>query len=82
MSGMKKYLVFSGERYYPLGGIDDFDNSFSNMDEAIDYCVKSYLEDYGRWFQIVDYNTLKVLKSADIDYNSDSKMNYVDWDEK
>lgn len=29
-----KYLVFSGERYYPAGGMGDFSEMFNTLDEA------------------------------------------------
>ena len=31
---MKKYLVFSGDNYYPAGGWADFDGAFDDLEEA------------------------------------------------
>ena len=32
---MKRYLAFSGECYYPLGGMDDFNGSADTVEEAM-----------------------------------------------
>jgi hypothetical protein len=31
------YLVFYGERYYPLGGWKDFSREFKSLEESIEY---------------------------------------------
>jgi hypothetical protein len=31
---MKRYLLFAGEIYYPIGGWDDLKGSFETIDEA------------------------------------------------
>lgn len=31
---MKRYLLFSGQCYYPSGGIDDFNGDFDSFEEA------------------------------------------------
>lgn len=33
---MKRFLVFSGEDYYPAGGAEDFTSAHETRDEAID----------------------------------------------
>ena len=48
---MKKYLRFSFDGYYPLGGMGDFRGSFDSLDEAITACKESrydYDEIYDR----------------------------------
>lgn len=53
---MKRYLLFIGLHYYPLGGWDDFKDSFDTVEEA-----KQYFTDLdmgcGAWSQIIDTHT-------------------------
>lgn len=32
---MKRYWLFSGDRYYPSGGMDDFKGCFDTVEEAL-----------------------------------------------
>lgn len=50
---MERYLVFSGENYYPLGGWEDFRNSYDSEAEArnaLDLLVKGEYV----WGHVVD----------------------------
>ncbi len=38
---MKRYLVFAGSRYYPKGGINDFQGDYDYEHDAV-----KYLDDY------------------------------------
>lgn len=38
---MKRFLVFAGDTYYPVGGMDDFLKDFDSMDEALKYLLNS-----------------------------------------
>lgn len=63
---MKKYLVFLYYTYYPCGGIDDFEDSFDTFEEA-EKCVKDRIEkDTIDCYQIVDYETLQIIKQERI----------------
>ena len=63
---MKRYLLFTGENYYPRGGWKDFVASFDIVEEA---CKDERIQDlpgkynYG-WYHIVDTTTGKIVKSA------------------
>ncbi len=48
---MKRYLLFSGDEYYPLGGWNDFKGSFDTLEEAKE--AKEKLSGHD-WYQIVD----------------------------
>ena len=48
---MKEYLVFLGDDFYPLGGWEDFVDSFAFSEEAIEY-IQS-IEPAFKWAQIV-----------------------------
>jgi hypothetical protein len=54
----KRYALFSGEHYYPLGGFDDYGASFDSLEEAIQ--VAKALKG-GCWWHIVDLNELVVV---------------------
>ncbi len=56
---MKKYLVFAGSTYYPMGGWNDFRTSFHSIDEA-----KNYLLDTQKqydWYHIIDSETYRIV---------------------
>lgn len=47
----KRYLVFTYDTYYPLGGLDDMVDSFDDLAKAIEFCQKQlndYVELYDR----------------------------------
>jgi hypothetical protein len=44
---MKRYLLFTGNQYYPSGGWSDFKGSFDTVEEAL-------IETRGDWWHIVD----------------------------
>lgn len=55
-----KYLVFSGDDYYPLGGMHDFDAAFDKEEVAIGYAMgvsKSELT----WAHVVRLDDLKIV---------------------
>jgi hypothetical protein len=62
------FAYFSGDKYYPIGGWDDFKESFARLDEA----QWRYWDDKERtergeiqvdWAQIVDLDTMQVIWS-------------------
>ena len=68
----KKYLLFAGERYYPLGGANDFVGYFKTIEVAETFALtlhnKSYLlNDYEHmidWYHIVDSTDFNIVLSA------------------
>ena len=53
----KRFLLFSGANYYPVGGWDDFKGAFDTVKEATD-------EGYRKgddWFHVVDRETLELM---------------------
>lgn len=54
---LKRYLVFTGSNYYPVGGWDDFKGSFDNQEEAIAFAINRK----DSWWQVVDLETGKVI---------------------
>ena len=68
-AGMKKFILFRGDKHYPIGGWDDYVGSFASLEEAV-YHAENVFDDgdqekvfamkYG-WYHIVDIETgLKV----------------------
>lgn len=47
---MKRYIVFSGDTYYPAGGWDDYRGEFDSAASAFDYAES--LND--SWWQVID----------------------------
>ncbi|HWL50849.1 MAG TPA: hypothetical protein VNQ90_00335 [Chthoniobacteraceae bacterium] len=57
---MRRYLVFTYYAGRPMGGFYDFLDSFSSVEEALD----NLLDEPGRYYQIVDRNTMKVIRQG------------------
>ncbi len=57
---MKKYLVFTYYVGRPLGGAKDFLDSFDSIPEALD----NILDERHRYYQIVDRDTLRIIKEG------------------
>lgn len=56
---MKRYLLFAGPGYYPLGGWDDFIGSFDSEAEAIKYALGDHLTQ--DWAHIADAEELTIV---------------------
>ena len=54
---MKRYLLFTGEYYYPSGGWRDFRDSFDTVEEAL-------TQSRGDWWHIVDSETGVIVISG------------------
>lgn len=57
---MRRYLVFTYYAGRPLGGYHDFLDSFSSLQEAL----SNLLDEPGRYYQIVDRNSLRIVKQG------------------
>ncbi len=54
---MKRYLLFSGDEYYPRGGWDDFQGEYDTLEEA-----KIIVERQGDdWYHIIDLTTKETV---------------------
>jgi hypothetical protein len=51
---IKRYILFQGERYYPHGGMEDYDGTYDTLEEAIANFGAYPL----RWAHIIDRETL------------------------
>lgn len=57
---MKRYLVFTYYVGRPFGGVKDYLDSFDSVEEALD----NILPERNRYYQIVDHQTMKVVKEG------------------
>ena len=56
---MKRFLIFAGDTYYPIGGWKDFRGSADTIDEAADMVYK--IDGMVDWFHVVDSQTGRVI---------------------
>lgn len=65
---MKRYLLFGGNNYYPLGGWGDFKESFDSIEEAKTVAEERIYSDCEywdlEWFHIVDTNTWETVMAV------------------
>lgn len=65
---MKRYMLFGFDYYYPVGGMNDFLNSFDSISDIQDYITSSkgnkgyYPEDYIGTYQIYDLETCQIVE--------------------
>ncbi len=59
----KKYHVFAGDNYYPLGG-QDYKNSFEKELEAYNY-AKSLKRDWYDVLETQEDGSLRMIRSSD-----------------
>ena len=55
---MRRYATFCGDDYYPLGGFDDYVNSYDTMGDALQFAVN--LDCYN-WWHIVDIDKSTIV---------------------
>lgn len=62
---MKRYLLFHGDCYYPNRGMEDFLNSYDNLDEAINHSIGLQnglaFTSSGKWVQIYCTQEMKII---------------------
>lgn len=56
---MKRFLLFTGQDYYPFGGWEDFAGSFATVGEALAR-VSSGVD----WWHVVDTETMKAVAQS------------------
>lgn len=58
---MKQYLVFSGNIFYPSGGMEDYVTSYDTLEDAKAY-VKSWQRPFQmEWWHIADRDTCEIV---------------------
>lgn len=55
---MKRYLLFRGDDYYPMGGMYDFEGDFDSVSEAM---IKLNDLSYD-WFHIYDLEEKRIIR--------------------
>ena len=70
---MKRYLLFGGDCYYPLGGMEDFMYDFDFEREALNtyerqkkIFEKSFFSTSGKWLQLWDSMERKSIKEETV----------------
>lgn len=54
---MTRYLVFSGDKYYPSGGLSDFHTSFESLEQAIGFANGIVAGDCLKWAHVAKLET-------------------------
>lgn len=68
---MRRYLVFTYYANRPMGGYNDFLDSFSSIPEALE---NLYIEP-NRYYQVVDRNSMRVVKQGLTAHKDDDTSN-------
>lgn len=65
---MKQYLLFAYDDFYPLGGINDFVESFEYYEEIVPYIKNRYKPHSNDWYQIINIEVgfVEVFETGDI----------------
>lgn len=74
---MKRYWLFLGEDYYPGGGMHDFIDSFSSVEDAT-AAAKSQIKasggDYYTWWHVADSHTGERVAADSDDDGQDNTL--------
>ena len=54
---MKRYLLFSGDEFYPCGGWNDFQGEYDTVEEAKEIAEKQGDD----WWQIVNFAAREII---------------------
>jgi hypothetical protein len=71
---MNRYLMFSGEAYYPMGGAEDFRGSYATMAE----CMQADSV-FDQWWNILDTRTGRVFTSYDVNFDRNLLEDRLKW---
>lgn len=66
---MKRYMLFGGSEYYPLGGFNDFLGAFNSKEDALSEAIRQDCD----WYHVIDSVEMKCV-SGDI-YHGELKNN-------
>lgn len=63
---MKRFLLFSGCEYYPAGGMDDFNDDFDDLEDAVNAAEAIILDknNYSPWVHVYDTESKKEVYSS------------------
>jgi hypothetical protein len=56
------FLLFCGDRYYPLGGAEDYKGQYATLEDAVE-AGKASRHD---WYNILDIETGKIYPSYEL----------------
>lgn len=59
---MNRYWLFSGQNYYPSGGMEDFKESSDRLEHVKEYITKL---EYGEWAHIYDMHESKIVLESE-----------------
>lgn len=59
---MKKYLLFCGAVYYPVGGWDDFEGVYSSIERAKEAAKEKWCCE---WWHIVDADSFEIVERSE-----------------
>ena len=71
---MQRYLLFSGEAYYPQGGAEDFRGSYATVAE----CVQAD-GIFADWWNILDTRTGRVYNYYDANFDRGLLEERLEW---
>ena len=60
---MNKYVLFVWDSYYPKGGWNDFYGAYETYDDALFAGITAIQRNQGEHFQIVNRNTMEIIKT-------------------
>lgn len=60
---MKRYLVFTGECYYPSGGWEDFHSDYDELSTAIQIAQNIDANHEYSWSHVVDTDSMKIIEN-------------------
>ena len=58
---MRRYLLFCGDNYYPMGGMKDFVGSFDSI-EKFEYYMEVQRSSAPDWYQLFDTKTETIVR--------------------
>lgn len=68
ISDPRNFMLFGGVEYYPLGGFNDFIESFATLDDALEFVKANdelpHTERAFDWWHIVNSNTLAMVEKS------------------
>jgi len=62
---MKRFILCKGTVYYPIGGMQDYYDSYDDLDEAKDKITMLEETNTGHWFHIYDCETDNIVFECD-----------------
>ena len=70
---MKQFWLFSGETFYPSGGMKDFVLSFDTVQEAVEYANATHPHFAMHWHHVADGDSGEIMWDWNDLENGDNK---------